>query len=283
MSVVSVPSTVTSAPRFAASARFWVCLAVLGGTAVLWPMALRALDYHTRKEPVPLKKSLRFFDWQGLAPRYRLAEVQPPDLTEEMIHSLDTREYFMCRLVDTALPPSDPAAAVDIAITYYTGKPDLVPHVPTECMVAGGYDLVEDREDVPIRVTGIGARNDTVPLHLSVFDAPRMGDNLERRGVTVAYFFHTNGDYCSSRLDVRLRMSNLLERYAYFSKIEVKFSSADMRTSADRDQTLAALPPLLERLMPLLLRDHFNWDELHAAAGSAADGDQARTRAGNGA
>jgi len=175
------------------------------------------------------------------------------------------------------------AAAADVAITYYTGKPDLVPHVPTECMVAGGYDLVEDKEGVPIQVPGVGAADDTIPLHLSVFDAPRMGENMERRVVTVAYFFHTNGDYCSSRFDVRLKMSNLLEKYAYFSKIEVKFSSVDMRATADRDQTLAALPPLLERLMPLLLRDHFNWNELHSAAGTAANGDQARTRTGNGA
>lgn len=257
-------------PTGLASGRYWICLLCLVGAAVGWQGALRFLNYHTRKDAVPLKQTLRMFDWKKLEPRYRMHDVQMADLNEESLHSLGTREYFMCRLLDSTRPAEDPTAVVDVVMSYYTGSPDLVPHVPTECMVAGGYDLKSDESGLEVRVPGSGAPDDKVRVHLSAFDAPGSAGGVAgagpggRRNVTVAYFFHTNGTYCTTRYEVRSKLMNLLERYAYFAKVEIKFSSADLRRGADREQTLAALPPLLERLMPVLLKDHFSWNELHA-------------------
>lgn len=248
------------------SARFAVCLAILVVSALGLQSALSLLNYHTRKEPVALKKPLKLADWERMAPRYGLADIQPREPSEETINSLGTREFFNWRLIDKTLKPDDPAAVADVFVSYYTGSPDLVPHVPTECMVAGGYDLVRDEDAAPLTVPHSGAPGDRVAVHLSVFEAPRVNNPLNegsRSGVTVAYFFHSNGAYCSSKYQVRAHLLNLLERYAYFAKVEVRFSSADFQSYADREQTLAALPPLLERLMPLLLQDHFRWDELH--------------------
>jgi hypothetical protein len=175
-----------------------------------------------------------------------------------MVDSLGTEEFFQAVLVDASRAPDDPARKVRLFVTYYTGKPDMVPHVPEECFVAAGYNLV-GIDAAEIRVCGIGAPNDTVPVRIARFDKGGAGE------IAVATFFHVNGSYQTTRDGVRLKLSNPFERYAYYCKIDVDFS-AENGQSADAQATAAALPPILEAVLPVLFEDHIDVAKVAPAA-----------------
>lgn len=257
------------APR-GASARYSVCVALLAATAIAFPIVLKQLNLYTRKEAVPLKKPLHAADWRVLAPRYVLHEYQSPPPSEEILDTLGTREFLQWRLVDAQKPAGDSTRVIDFVATYYTGKPDLVPHVPEECMSAGGYDLVGTPDTAEIRVTGIGAPDDLVRARVSLFQAPQardaFGAAVAREPTTILYFFHANGTYCTTRNEVRRKLSSPFEKYAYFMKIEIKFSDQTLMRSASPEQAVAALPDFLRAVMPVLLGEHLRWDELQATA-----------------
>jgi hypothetical protein len=245
-------------PRELASVRFYVCVGLLVAAAAGIQALAQALQWHYRKEAVQLKRPLTALDWQKLAPRYRRHALQPPLLGEETIQALGTDNYLQVRLIDETRNPIDPTAVANVFITYYTGQPDMVPHVPDECYLAGGFDRVGAPETVTLPVSGVGAPNDGVPVRVLQFQS-RAG---RHEPTTVMYLFHTNGDYQATRTGVRHRLLRLDERYAYYAKIEVNFTSNVDRAmqNADREASLAALQPLLERLLPVLLEDHFAWD-----------------------
>jgi len=247
--------------RHWASPRYYACVLILAGAA----LGMRALaDYfgwYFRKEALPLKRSLAEFDWSRLQPEYRPHAVQAPPLDAEGVQALGTDQYVQMRLVDTSRPPGDPTSVVSLFITYYTGKPDMVPHVPDECYLAGGYDPVGWPETAEVRVAGVGAPNDVIPVRVVQFQA-RKGEDRP----TVFYFFHVNGDYLANRRDVRVRLGRLLERYSYYAKIEVTlsddFDDSRRRRFADLKTGLPALERLLRKAMPVLLEDHLAWDRV---------------------
>jgi hypothetical protein len=59
---------------------------------------------------------------------------------------------------------------------------------------------------------------------------------------------------------VRLRLAMPFVSHAYYAKIEINFTDSTLRIKASPEESVAALQPLLERLMPLLLEEYFNWD-----------------------
>jgi hypothetical protein len=251
-------------PRGLASVRFYICVGLLVAAAAGIQALARTLQWHYRKEAVQLKRPLTALDWQKLAPRYRRHPVQPPLLGEETIQALGTDNYLQVRLIDELCESNDPTAVANVFVTYYTGQPDMVPHVPDECYLAGGFDRVGASETVTLPVSGVGAPNDGVPVRVLQFQS-RAG---RHQPTTVMYLFHTNGDYQATRTDVRLRLARLGERYAYYAKIEVNFTNNVDRAMqpAGREASLAALQPLLERLLAVLLEDHFAWDLVESGA-----------------
>lgn len=247
--------------RGPASVRFYVCVLILVASAAGMQVAARALGHYFRKEAVPLKRSLSELDCSRLAPEYRPYVVQEPPLNEEMVQAIGTEEYLQLRLVDTRRSPSDPACTASVLVTYYTGQPDMVPHVPDECWLAGGYDQVGSPQTIHVPVQGVGAPNDEVPVRVLEFRSRQRGDTR-----AVAYFFHANGQYRTTRNGVRFLMANPLERYAYHAKIEVSFTDDPVNPRqaprlAGREDVVAAIGPLLQKLLPVLLEDHFAWDE----------------------
>jgi hypothetical protein len=86
---------------------------------------------------------------------------------------------------------------------------------------------------------------------------------------TVMYFFHANGRYVTTRNGVRASMSNPFQRYAYYAKIEITFASETL-LRANKAASETALGPLLERVLPVLLQEHFDLDKLASAKGAAA-------------
>jgi hypothetical protein len=254
------------------SLRYWVCLGVLVSAALGVHGVARVFGIVTRKAPVPLKLPLARFDATRLGGGYEynaaLTERIPP-MSEDMIASLGTTEYMQLYVDDTAKPATDPTRTAMVFVTYYTGKPDLVPHVPDECYLAGGYDKISEAT-VRVPVPGVGVPGDEIAVRVLEFRARTAGFSAgPPETATVMYFFHANGDCVTTRNEVRLSMANPFERSAYYAKIEVTFNNGAAR--AGKAASVAALGPLLARLMPQLLADHFDLREF-TSTGAALPG-----------
>ena len=254
-----------------ASGRYAATLLILVGAAVGLIVLSHLADVYLRKEAVPLQRSLRDFDFRRLAPEYERHPVVPQPISSDMLQTLGTDEYADLRLVRTDLPPEDRTSMAIVFINYFTGKPDLVPHVPDECMVAGGFDRVGVRYTAKVHATGIGAENDEAPVRVIQFSSRggvTPGAN-PTTPLTVMYFFHCNNQYAATRTGVRRVLGRLFDRYAYYAKIEVRFVSR-AGEPATLEESLAAIGPLMQKLMPVLFEDHFaDWEAL--TAGTAVD------------
>lgn len=250
----------------AVSPRYILCLALLLGSAAGLQLFANLTGVHFRKEPVPLKQPLTLFDFSRLEPQYVRYHRLPPPLNEEMVQKLGTHQYGHFLLEDVTRSRSDPTRLANVFLTYYTGQPNMVPHVPEECYVAGDYDQMGPTEEVELHVPGCGAEKDLIPVRVLQFQA-RSGKEQLR---TVLYFFHVNGKYLTTRDSVRLVSSNPWETHAYYAKIEITFSDdlegVGQSGFAGKRESLQAAEPLLQKLMPVLLEDHFAWDQVHEAA-----------------
>jgi hypothetical protein len=253
------------------SPRFWTAAVILAVAAVGMQLLPR-LGVFARKEAVPLKRSLRQFDVRALGPRYERHpandRVQP--ISEDAQESLGTEEYLEVYLTDTQAALADPTRVASLFVTYYTGQPDLVPHVPDECYKGSGYDVI-GTSVATVHVTGVGAAHDTVPVRVARFVAPQKRRLAGGSGeVVVLYLFRVNEEFATSRDGVRMTLSNPWARYAYYSKIEVTFTDETLGRSAGADDSLAAMEPLLQALLPVLNHDYFDTERFAtppAAAG----------------
>lgn len=261
-----------AAGAWRASWRFYVCLGLLATTALTMQGLAAALGQYFRKQAAPLLKPLAAADQRRLSPEYTLHPVPPEPINHEVLETLGTEEYLSWRIVDTRRAKDDPLALAHVFVTYYTGKPDMVPHVPDECYRAGGAVAVGTPRTVKIPAAGVRAPGEQVPVRVVTFQ-PKQG--LRTTGqpmqINILYFFHCNGRYVTTRDDVRFAQANLFDRYAYYAKVELNFTDYEGRKSADFDSSVKAAGPLLEKLMPILLEDHFpDWDAL-SRSGAAAE------------
>lgn len=247
------------------SARWVTCVVLLLAAAAGMRVLSGWFGFVLQKEAVWLKKPLREFDARKLRPRYQRhpATDRIRSLSADQLESLGTGEYLQVYLTDTQKPAPDPTRVAHLFVTYYTGQPDMVPHVPEECYLAGGYDRVGLPTTKTVSVRGIGAPGDQVPVRVIQFRAPQQrrvfadGSDV----TTVMYLFHTNGRYATTRNVVRVILSNPFQRYAYYAKIEVSFTNDKLSSSAGAEAAVAALGPLLEAVMPRLLEDHIDLAE----------------------
>ncbi len=242
------------------STRYLVCLGLLIVSAVGMRLLAVRMQWFLDKAPLPLRKPLSLLDQSALRPWYELAAVQPPPLDEDLLENLGTREYLNWYLVDRRRRPSDPTYLARLFVTYHTGKPDMVPHNPRECLAAGGWTLVDDRtETFEIRRPGDGVVR--IPVSVLRFEPPGPQsvwslDTGQNPSLTVVYFFYANGRYMTTRAAVRAAIHNPADRYAFYMKVEISFTDASGRRMAGPDETVAAARRLLEKLMPILWRDH---------------------------
>lgn len=255
-----------------ASGRFVVCLALLLGGTVLMELTTNWLEVHLRKQPVPLRKPLYQADGSKLLPEYELHPIQPSPLPADTIEALGTEEYLQWQVVDLSRPVGHPLRVAQVFVTYYTGKPDAVPHTPDECLSAAGAELLSAWGE-QIELPGLGLPEERIPVRVAVFRLPSrqavMGFGARTAPeMTVLYFFHTNGKFRTTRQEVRLELTNLFERFAYYSKVEISFASDRQPPRyADTAESLAALGPLLRKLLPILLNDHYqDWESFRSAA-----------------
>ncbi len=263
-------TTLTSRPRAGFPAAitgslrqpgFVACVLALGVLTaafygLTWKMKLRKL-------PAPLRVPLGLLDKARLDPPYRF--LGATTINPEVLDSLGTDQYIQWSLADDSRTDSDdPTSQVSLFITFYTGQPDPVPHVPDACYSGAGFQIKGSHDD-QFLVPELGRE---IPMRtLELEKTKRTG--TERTFVT--YLFGVNGGFAADRNEVRTMVGRPWESYSYFSKVEVRFWS---RTGAapSREQAIEAAKRLLKKLVPILVDTHWpDWKALHekpAPAGS---------------
>ncbi len=167
-----------------------------------------------RKKAAPLRRSLSLLDKNALVPyQFESATTINPDVLD----SLGTDQYIEWMLTDNSISENqDPTKRVSLFITYYTGQPDLVPHVPENGFFGSGFRVMSSQDSL-VDVPGVGS----VPLRVLEFNKPgRLGVSRP----TVAYTFIVNNRFTCDRINVRNELGNPREEYGYYAKIEVHFS-----------------------------------------------------------
>ena len=274
---------------------FTVVLLILLLGAVGINAATSALNLFFRKEALPLRAKeglsalpMRMGDWIGVP--------EPQTVDADMEHSLGTDKYVFRDYVDLSATVGGAAkvtteadikalgsikdprevndrlneirrknnnAVLRVAVTYYTGKVDTVPHVPERCLVADGFQPLKfDVMNWRLGEYTRGVPRDVKVRFIDFEDQTTRGQ--QNRCVT--YFFHANGRYEESPYEVRRRLQNLLERYGYFAKIEVMTlmparlaGALDVERQRENDRGAAAVAvqhfltaalPEIEKLLP---------------------------------
>jgi hypothetical protein len=114
--------------------------------------------------------------------------------------------------------------------------------------LGAGYQPAQPHENVEVEVPRLAPGPTSTPVRLCTFIKTAVFDREE---VSVVYTFHCNGRFVATRSGVRLLINDLTERHAYFSKVEVSFPGAT------REQGLQGAAKLFDRLLPILVKDHF--------------------------
>jgi hypothetical protein len=241
---------------------FVVCIAVLMVAAIAKETVIRAMGVHMVKERIALQHPLDEMNDSVLAP----FELKRKDriANRDVLESLGTEEYSQWVIEDTEVKPDSPTRYCSLFITYYTGNPDMVPHVPDECYVGGGNE-----RDSGGMVTVDIPRSDgeqTLGFQYVAFKSYDR-ETMREDKFSVQYFFHANGKYCGGRTDTRLALgSNWFSKYSYFCKVEWKFYGIGSfgLVYPDKDKTLAASAKLLTVLLPELENNHWpDWDKIN--------------------
>jgi hypothetical protein len=238
---------------------FVVCVCVLLAAAVSKETVIRVYGVYMTKQSIALQRPLEEMNAVALAPfeLKKNARIQNRDVLE----SLGTEEYLQWIIEDSEAKPDSPTRYCSLFITYYTGNPDMVPHVPDECYVGGG----NERQAGGLVTIDVSRSDDNQKLDFQYvafrnFDQKTMRED----NFSVQYFFHANGKYSGSRTDTRLILgSNWLSKYSYFCKVEWKFYGVGSfgLVYPDKEQTLEASSRLMEKLLPELESNHWpDWE-----------------------
>lgn len=287
IAVFAVPSLRNALWRVLKEPAFLGTFALLGIAAVGLNAATEAMALHFRKLAVPLSVPRLDDGKQGIPARIgnwvQVSVDEPLDHTTQEI--LGTKEFVFRDYVDSRIVPQSeidqfadkptkdrqgmvaviqakhPEAVIRLAITYYTGLVDTVPHIPEKCYVADGYEYgsAPDTRSQSLGVYADGSPRNLSYRFLHFEDATGQG-RVDR---DVAYLFHVNGRYESSNIGVRQELQDLRQRYGYFAKVEL-MTTAQNRPDASaqakvesqaKSQTafndfLTVLLPELERCLP---------------------------------
>lgn len=253
-----------SAFRSCLTPAFLICAGLLLTAAVSKEAVIRVFGVHMTKEAIAPQHPLEEFNEKALLPyivkdKFRIQN-------RDVLESLGTQEYLQWVLEDPAAAAGSPTRFCSIFITYYTGNPDMVPHVPDECYVGGGNVLL-DTETVQLELP-----RQTPPRNVS-FQYALFGrtdkNSMKEEKFSVQYLFHANGTYCGSRTDARWVLgSNWFSKYSYFCKVEWKFYGLDSfgPVYPEKPQMQEASRKLLPILLSELERNHWpDWQAVNVS------------------
>jgi hypothetical protein len=272
----AAPDLLTAAPGPAApplltrrsQTAFIVVVVVLLLAAVGLNTAVVQLQLHFKKQPVPVRQSLKTVMPATVGQWVQVAK--DTTLDPDILAALGTNEFLFCSYINATevgrsvedlrkefeglnfedqknklvrLQQGHPSAVVSLALTYYTGKADTVAHIPERCYIAGGFEPTDDP-----RTLRWAAAGQTLDARFITFE-----NQVSRASqkCNVAYFFHVNGKYTASSLVVRSALQNLFERYGYYAKVELKSDSPDAAAAEKSMQEfLGAALPEIEKAWP---------------------------------
>ena len=126
-----------------------MCVIVLAVASVSMSAIKSYLGVYMIKLALPLTKSFDLIDENRLGP-YKVVnktKIENADILEE----LGTKDYIQWILEDTEAPKASASRYCSLFITYYTGTPDQVPHVPEECYFGSGSQW-QSKESVNFEV-----------------------------------------------------------------------------------------------------------------------------------
>lgn len=249
---------------------FLICVAILASAGGLKKEAFDRLGLILKKEAIPLQKPLDQID-EDLLDGYTIVNKSKID-NKDVLESLGTDEYIQWMLEDTEAHPYSPTRYCSLFITYYTGNPDQVPHVPEECYVgAGGTKLGNEKVTLKLAIPGSEDAADSSDAELMDFDVRHLSFGMKSRSIwesdskfSVLYFFNVNGEYASGRSEARIILQkNLFGKYSYFSKVEWRFYSNGEQAS--EEEVIEASEKLLKVLLPILEKEHWpDWEKANS-------------------
>lgn len=242
---------------------FLICVGVLTVSAVAMKTTMRWVGVQSTKYPIPLQKPLDQLDTAKLIP-YTVKEKAIIE-NADLLQKLGTRDYIQWVLEDPDVPISSPVRYCSLFITYYTGNPDRVPHVPDECYVGGGNTQKNAQTHHLHLRPPAGSNGSALTSDLAVRRLEFVSNKANvwdpQSGFSVLYFFKANGEYAEGRSGTRFIMSkNFFCKYSYFSKVEWKFSGTG--TTPTVDEIVQASEKLMSVLLPLLETQHWpDWEK----------------------
>ena len=224
-------------------------------------IAVKSFGVYLKKEPLPLKKSLDLFDEEALAP-YKVVSKEKIE-NEEIVKALGTEDYIQWHLQDVGVPADSAVRHCLLLITYYD-LPGSVPHVPEECYTGGGNQKLHS--DSVVFSIDRANRREQLPGRYVVFTGKSSNFWQSDTKFSVLYIFRVNGEYTNSRTDTRIVLGkNLLGRYSYFSKVEMKFFNMrfGVQMHPPKEQAVSASQKLLSVVLPLLEKEYWpDWEKL---------------------
>jgi hypothetical protein len=230
-----------------------VVVLATGGMAMDW--------LHVEKVPFPLIKSLALLDENNLSPYKVLSKERIGN--EEIVKELGTQEYIQWGLEDTDAAADSPVRKCSLFITYYE-QPDHVPHVPEECYIGSGYQVLA-ADSVTFKVDRVSGSSEPEELDgkYVVFASTSSKQWWADTKFSVLYIFNVNRAYAGSRDEARWALNKyVFRKQVYFSKIEWKFFN-DNFIYPGKAEAVAASEKLLKVLLPVLEREH--WPDWPAA------------------
>ncbi|HBG26411.1 MAG: hypothetical protein A2Y10_06410 [Planctomycetes bacterium GWF2_41_51] len=207
------------------------------------------------KKPLPLKNSFDDLD-EGLIAPYKVLNKSKID-NQDVLESLGTEDYLQWMLEDTSVDEMSPVKHCSFFVTYYTGNPDQVPHVPEACYTGGG-NQVENSSIVNIEIGDINIPQIPKEISATALTFTRKSSEIWQASseFVVMYFFKVNGVYKGNRTGVRVALGDLTSEHSYFSKVELKFFNA-RGLNPDKKQSAEAAEKLLKVLLPVLEKNHW--------------------------
>ncbi len=241
---------------------FLLCVVLLILFAGIYHYWLQANGQVLVKEAIDLRQDMAKLDKTKLAP---YSFLQATTIQQDVLNALGTDQYIQWALHD---PRPDkarhPESIIQLFVTYYTGTPDRVPHVPDKCYVASGFDL-QHSEIVQIPLPALG-EDKVIEAKLIRFEHDSF---LGREHRYVMYTFNVNGVFRCTRQGVQARVTEPGSTYAYFSKVELSFGGADAATT--REGAIEAGTEFMQVLLPVLVKEHWpDWEAAEAAAHQAS-------------
>ncbi len=243
---------------------FLPCLALL----VIMAVAYRALvvkgGVQLVKLALPLQKRLDDLDHKKLHP---YALVHPYILKQDLLDELGTNDYIQWLLSDKSIQNGAPEQLVNLFVTYYTGKPGQVPHVPDACYLGSGYKAVDQWYE-NFKIPALG-QDCVIPVQVLEFERSALLGGHESK--VVIYTFHGNGQFCPGRRELQKVLGNPLEKYAYFSKLEVTFGSQEHYPT--KQQAVKAAEKFFQVIVPVLVKEHWpDWEAAHGGSVASQPG-----------